>query len=105
LENEGYLERIKKILSDPNPDLPDFDGDKVAFERQYQEQDAFSALENFKSSRRESVSFFSSLTKEQLNRTGQLEGLGKITLENLLCLMLQHDETHLKELDELINQI
>jgi hypothetical protein len=105
LENEGYLARIDKILKKTNPSLPDFDGDKIAIERKYQEQDALSALEKFKSFRQQSISFFESLTQEQLNRTGELEGVGKITLENLLCLMLQHDEAHLKELDELINQI
>jgi hypothetical protein len=39
LEREGYGTRITRILSEEEPRLPDFDGDRVARERCYQELD------------------------------------------------------------------
>jgi hypothetical protein len=105
LENEGYLARMTKMLAETTPHLPDFDGDRIARERDYQTQEAGSALNDFKNYRQQSVNFFRSLSKEQLERTAELEGVGLITLENLLCLMLQHDEAHVKELNQLITQI
>ena len=105
LENEGYLARINKMLVESQPNLTDFAGGKIALEREYNKQNAAFALEDFKSCREQSVKLFKSLTSEQLKRSGELEGVGTITLENLICLMLQHDESHLKELDELTTQL
>src|ERR1700692_4368102 len=37
LEREGFGTRITRLLSEPEPRLPDFDGDRVARERSYQD--------------------------------------------------------------------
>ena len=78
--------------------MPNFEGDKIALEHDYNRQDPVAALNDFKSAREESISRFKSLTAEQFKRTGELEGAGAVNLENLMCLMLEHDRAHLKEL-------
>jgi hypothetical protein len=39
-----------------------------------------------------------SLSEEQLERAGTLEGVGKITLMRLAEMMREHDEGHIEEL-------
>src|SRR5215470_1921827 len=38
LEREGYGSRIRRLLDESNPVLPDFDGARVARERKYAER-------------------------------------------------------------------
>jgi hypothetical protein len=101
LEREGYSIRVQKLLTEAHPQLPDFDGDKIAAERNYNQQDPLTVLTDFKKARQQNVAILKSLTPRQLENSGELEGIGAITLEGLMCLMLQHDENHLKELGEL----
>ncbi|MDT4896080.1 MAG: hypothetical protein QOH25_1157 [Acidobacteriota bacterium] len=101
LEREGYAARISKLLTENQPSLPDFDGGRVARERDYNTQDFESACQAFALARAENVRLIKSLLPEQLNRSGVLEGIGAITLEKLLLLMRGHDQSHRKELSEL----
>lgn len=105
LEREGYLIRIKKILLETNPFLANFKGDKIASERDYNNQNSQAVLDDFKSARQENIERLKSLTPEQLNRTGELESVGTIDLENLMRLMLEHDKSHLEELEELAEKL
>lgn len=101
LEREGYSARIKKLLADDNPSLPDFDGGRIARERDYNGQDFESAFQDFALERAENVRIMKSLSPEQLNRSGVLDGVGAITLKKLFLLMLEHDRSHLEELTAL----
>jgi DinB superfamily len=105
LEREGYAERIKKLLTENQPSLPDFDGARVARERDYNKQDFQSALQDFALARAENVRVMKSLSPDELKRSGVLDGVGAITLEKLLLLMSEHDQSHLKELSELRERI
>jgi hypothetical protein len=105
LEKEGYLIRIKKILAQTNPFLANFEGDKIALERDYNNQNPQIALDDFKSARQESIERLKSLTPEHLKRTGELEAVGTINLEDLMRLMLEHDKSHLEELEELAEKL
>jgi hypothetical protein len=101
LEREGYAERIKKLLTENQPSLPDFDGARMARERDYNKQDFESALQAFALARAENVRVMKSLSPDELNRSGLLDGVGAITLGKLLLLMSEHDQSHHKELSEL----
>lgn len=101
LEREGYAERIKKLLTENQPSLPDFDGARVARERDYNTQDFESALQAFALARAENVRVMKSLSMDELKRSGVLDGVGAITLEKLLRLISEHDQSHRKELSEL----
>ncbi|HEY0005037.1 MAG TPA: DinB family protein [Pyrinomonadaceae bacterium] len=101
IEQEGYAFRIKEILSRSAPLLPDIDGEKLARERRYNEQNTSLALSLLTRARQENVRTLSSLRLDQLERTGNLEQVGPITLERLLLMMREHDLGHLKDLSGL----
>jgi hypothetical protein len=96
LEIEGYAVRINRILDDEHPFLPDFDGGRIAFERDYNSQDIRQALGHFAEARRQNLERLRDLAPAQLTREGTLEGVGRITLAKLLLLMSEHDEGHLQ---------
>ncbi|HEX8921911.1 MAG TPA: DinB family protein [Pyrinomonadaceae bacterium] len=101
LEREGYALRIKKLLTENHPLLPDFDGGRIARERDYNSQDFEAAFQDFALARAENVHVMKTLSPEQLNRSGVLDGVGAITLKKLFLLMRDHDRSHLEELTEL----
>ena len=102
LEREGYGVRIKKLLAEHRPRLPDFCGGRIARERDYNRQDFESALREFALARRENVRVMKRLSPEQLNESGHLEGVGAITLGELFLLMREHDRSHKAELSDLL---
>src|SRR5436190_21193552 len=55
LEVEGYGVRIKRIIAEDNPSLTDFDGGKIAAERDYNSQDVHVALEAFTIARKNNI--------------------------------------------------
>src|ERR1044071_914410 len=105
LEREGYGARIKKLLTENEPALPDFDGSRIARERDYNSQDFESAFQEFALARAENVRVMKTLSPDQLNRSGVLEGVGAITLGKLFWLMREHDQSHREELSELRERI
>lgn len=105
LELQGYRPRIKRMLDETDPALPDFDGARVAAESSYNNEPPGAALEAFQLARKENVETFRSLTEEQLRREAALEGAGKITLKRLAEMMREHDEGHLEDLRVLIQQM
>src|SRR5215468_3688720 len=53
LEREGYGSRIRRILEETDPMLPDFDGARVARERNYLMRPLAAALDAFRAARAE----------------------------------------------------
>jgi hypothetical protein len=101
LEREGYAARIRKLLAENKPSLPDFDGGRFAWERDYNSQDFETALQDFEGARKENINVAGTLSSDQLNLSGVLEGVGEITLARLFMLMREHDESHREEIGDL----
>ncbi len=98
LEREGYEPRIDRILTKPNPTLPDFDGGRIAAERNYNAEDPATALQEFTTTRLQNLQRLRAADAEQIQRTGTLEGVGLVTLARLTEMMREHDEGHLEDL-------
>lgn len=98
IEVEGYGERIKRILDEAEPSLPDIDGARLAVERDYNKDDLDSAFIAFSNARRKNIELVRSLNADQLARKGNLEGAGLISLRSLLEMMEEHDQGHLADL-------
>lgn len=96
LEVEGFAVRINRILNEAEPVLADFDGGRIAAERDYNSQDIREALETFALARNQNLDRLRALPAEQLAREGILEGVGRVSLKRLLSLMREHDEGHLE---------
>jgi hypothetical protein len=105
IEQEGYTARIRKLLTEEQPFLPDIDGDRLAIERQYNAQRLEPALTEFQRLRQANVRVLKDLSPGQLSRSGLFENTGPITLAHLLRLMHEHDTGHLEALSDLREQL
>lgn len=105
LEREGYGVRIERLIGEEQPLLPDFDGGKIAAERDYNKRQLELMLDAFADSRAANLRALNKLSLADFERSGTLETVGHITLETLLVKMREHDEGHLQELNELREQL
>jgi hypothetical protein len=101
IEHEGYTVRVRRALEEDNPQLDGIDGSQLALERDYQAQDAMSALAAFDAARQASMQLLKNASALELARTCTLEGSTHLTLSGLAGLMREHDSEHLAELESL----
>lgn len=101
IEEEGYTVRIRRLLEESEPFLSDLDGARLARERDYNNQNMLDALERFARARSGNVAAVRDSQPEEINRHGLFEGVGPVTLGQLLSMMREHDEGHIKELENL----
>jgi hypothetical protein len=105
LEAEGYGIRIEKMLAEDDPQLPDFKGDVVAEERRYLELELEPALAKFEEARARNVARIEALTEEQMQRGGEQEGVGRVTVARVVEMMAGHDAGHAAEVRALLNEL
>jgi hypothetical protein len=105
LEVEGYGARIVKMLSEDDPELPDFRGDVVAEERNYRGLDVREGLDKFAAARAANLALIARLTDEQRQRTGRQEGVGRVTVARVVEMMGEHDAGHAAELHALLLEL
>ena len=98
LEIDAYTIRISRILSEERPDLADFDGSRIAIERDYNRQSATEACDEFRRARIENIAKLRTIDESDLRREGLLEGVGAVKLEKLLRLMHEHDTDHISDM-------
>jgi hypothetical protein len=101
IEVEGYGMRLKRILAEDHPTLPDLDGGQLARDRRYNEQPLQPALDAFIQARHANLKILEKVTERQFARTAYLETVGEITLGKLLELWVEHDRGHVHELEKL----
>ncbi len=102
IEREGYSVRLRRLLDEEQPVLPDIDGTRLARERGYNSQSIATALEDFAAERMGNVGLILGLLPEQFSRAGLLETVGHITVERLLAIIEEHDREHLRLIEELL---
>ena len=104
LEREGYGERIARLRAEERPALPDFDGARLARERNYQGRSVGDGLAAFAAARRANLAAFAALDAAEWDREGVQEGVGAVTLGALPAMMLEHDTGHRDEIRGLIGE-
>lgn len=105
LEAEGYGARIEKMLGEDAPQLPDFRGDVVAAERRYLELELEPALAKFEEARARNLARVEALTGEQLQRSGERAGVGRVTIARVVEMMAEHDAGHAAEVRSLLREL
>lgn len=105
IEKEGYTVRITKLLTEDQPWLEDIDGDRLAVERDYINQDFNEALEAFVNARAVNIEAIRDLSAGQLSKSGMFGNTGPLTLLDLLNKMREHDREHINELTQLLAQL
>jgi hypothetical protein len=104
IEKEGYAVRITKLLTEDQPFLEDVNGDKLAVERAYINQDFHGALEAFAKTRAVNIEAIRDLSAGQLSRCGMFDN-SPLSLLGLLNKMREHDQEHINELAQLTTHV
>jgi hypothetical protein len=94
-------ERIRLVVTLQLPQLSSVDGTALAIQRGYQSQDCKAALSAFRGLRRVLCEELQLLSKKQRLRCGVRDGVRRMSVDDLVTEMHDHDQTHLLELDEL----
>lgn len=90
--------RIRRLQSETNPHLQDFDGDRIARERNYSSLSLWEGLAAFEEARKANLSTLQMLPAEAWSRNGTQEGVGEITLCDMPVFIHQHDIAHVEEI-------
>ena len=98
IEREGYLARVRRILEEEMPRLPDIDGERLAIERRYNARDLGVEVAAFAAARTETLAILERTSAGLLGRQGELENVGIVTLEKLIGMMAEHDLGHLRDI-------
>lgn len=105
LEREGYGVRMRRILAEECPALLNFDGDRVARERGYQDLELERGLAQFARARAQNLETLRRLSRADWKRYGAQEGVGRVTLTDIPRMMAGHDRSHGAEIAALIAEI
>jgi len=100
LEREGFGVRIRRLLAEAEPELPDFDGAKIAADRHYRSLSLDEGLRAFADARRRNVAILRAIDRDDWARSGTQEGVGKVSLCDMPTFMSQHDTAHRQEIDD-----
>ena len=100
LEREGFGVRIRRLRDETDPHLPDFDGARVAKDRDYAALSLVDGLRAFEVARAANIATLLSLEPEAWARGGTQEGVGPVALRDLPLLMRDHDRAHRAEIRE-----
>lgn len=98
LEYEGFGARIRLLLAEEQPFLPDFDGARVARERNYSARSLLGGLQAFQAARQSNVALLRTVPDEAWARGGVQEGVGEVKLSDIPRLMHEHDISHKAEI-------
>ncbi len=105
LEREGYGVRITRLSSETDPILPDFDGDRIAREREYAEADPDLGVRLFAAARTRNVERLRSIPVAALARAGTQEHVGHVALADVPAMMARHDQIHAGEIADLLERL
>lgn len=98
LEWEGFGERIRRLLSEVEPQLPDFDGSAIAAARNYRSLSLAEGLLAFAEARQKNIAALRAIDSPSWLRRGTQEGVGEVSLCDMPGFMFQHDSAHRTEI-------
>ena len=102
LEREGYGVRIRRLLAEDDPELPDFDGARVAAERNYRAKPLADGIAAFRAARTANLALLRSVEAAAWDRAGRQDGVGRLTLRDVPRMMREHDDSHRAEMAALL---
>jgi hypothetical protein len=105
IEREGFGERIARLVRGGRPFLPDFDGDRLAREREYRRRDPKRGLALFREARVANLRRLRGVPARAWSHAGTQEGVGVVRLRDIPRLMRDHDESHQREIEELVRSM
>jgi hypothetical protein len=100
LESEGFGLRIRRLQTEANPHLPDFEGTRVAHERNYRSLSLATGLRTFEAARGANIATLQALPPDAWVRSGTQDGVGTVSLCDMPSFMHQHDQAHIAEIEK-----
>ena len=101
IDTLGYERRLRLMVDEEHPTLPDVNGAQIAIERSYASLPIEPELVALEQSRAASMALLRTLDESMLDRTAELETVGRVTLRELLERWITHDTEHLAEMRSL----
>jgi hypothetical protein len=102
IDTMAYEQRLVRIVREEHPTLPDVNGAQLALERDYATLPIEPELMALEQSRAASMALLRTLDESMLERTAELETVGRVTLRDLLERWITHDSEHLAEMRGLL---
>ena len=99
LETEGYSVRIARLRAETAPRLPDFDGGRLAEEREYRKRSVAEGIASFEAARRANLAALAAVSDSEWTRAGAQEGVGEVALCDVPAMMAEHDRAHRAEIE------
>lgn len=93
--------RIRRIIAEAYPVLPNYDQDEYAKALRYNERDPMPALENFRAVRAVTTQLLRTLTEEEWVRQGWHTEAGLFSAERWLRTYAIHAHAHAEQIDRL----
>jgi hypothetical protein len=105
LEREGFGVRIRRILSEPEPTLSNFDGDRIARERDYWSRSVAPGIAVFGAARMRNVELLRGVAVADWRRRAIQDGVGVLTLADIPRNMAEHDRSHTADIAALLTEL
>jgi hypothetical protein len=102
LERMAYGERLRRLQSEDEPALPDFDGARVARERDYRSLSFAEGVQAFRAARARNLAVLRGLPEAAWARAGTQEGVGTVRLADVPHMIAEHDAGHRAEIRALL---
>jgi hypothetical protein len=99
LEREGFAVRIRRLQTETQSQLADFDGTQIARERNYLSLSLTAGLQAFDAAREANLDILRGLAPADWFRGGTQAGVGAVSLCDMPVFMQQHDQAHIAEID------
>jgi DinB family protein len=100
LEREGFGSRIERLRTELNPRLPDFDGTRIAHERNYRSLSLEAGLKAFEVARDANLAALLAVQAGDWTRRGTQDGVGEVMLCDMPVFLQQHDHAHIAEIEQ-----
>jgi hypothetical protein len=97
-ERRGFNGRVRRFLTEDEPNVIGWDQLAVAAERRDCERDPGSLLEEFLPLREESIALVAALKPVDLARFGLHDRVGRLTVGDLIGEWVHHDRNHVRQL-------
>ncbi|MCX8023570.1 MAG: DinB family protein [Thermanaerothrix sp.] len=105
VDAEVNLPRIIALLSSENPFIPGVDTDNWAQARNYRTQDGLEALRAFMAMRTNILTQLEALAPNDWQRTARHAIFGHTTLQELMGFAVTHDQAHVRQIGNTIDQV
>lgn len=100
VEKDCYQDRVVRIAADEKPHYEAYFNTGWDFSH----FDLMKSLKDWTATRQEIIDHVNVLSEKELSFSGTHSEFGKITVNDVLQMMLDHDQEHLQALHQLINE-